>query len=97
MVWRGVEWVRRGGGMGENFEECGGRETVVPLGVLAELFGSEGASGCVLGERILRNYECAEKDAFALAGRVVVVRANAFNTLGGCLFKLLSEDGGVDS
>src|SRR5207247_356149 len=92
LVRGGVQRVGRGGSVGESFEECGRGETVVPLGVVRELAGGEGASRVVLGED-----ESAEKDAFGFAGGVVSVRADAFDALGGGLFELLAEDGGVDA
>src|SRR5258707_13625529 len=60
--------------------------------MLGELFGCEGAGGVVLGKD-----EGAEEDAFGLAGGVVVVGADTFDALGGGLFELLAEDGGVDA
>ncbi len=57
-----------------------------------ELVGGEGAGGIVLGKD-----EGAEEDALGLAGGVVGVGADAFDALGGGLFELLAEDGGVDA
>ena len=92
LVGCGVEWVGWGGGVGESFEECGGGEALVPLGVMGELVGGEGAGRVVFGED-----EGAEEDAFGLAGGVVGVGADAFDALGGGLFEFLAEDGGVDA
>ena len=50
LVGRGVERVGRSGGVGESFEECGGGQTVIPLGVMGELVGGEGAGWVMLGE-----------------------------------------------
>ncbi len=92
LVGCGVEGVGWGGGVGESFEERGGGEAFVPLGVLGELVGGEGTGGIVLGKN-----EGAEEDAFGFAGGVVGVSVDAFDALGGGLFKLLAEDGGVDA
>ena len=62
--WSGAASSGLGGrGRGRGFEEGGGGEAVVPLGVLDELFGGEGAGGVVFGED-----EGAEEDALGLAG-----------------------------
>jgi hypothetical protein len=92
LVGGGVEGVGWGRGAGESFEQGGRRETVVPLGVLRELVGSENAGGVLLWKD-----EGAEEDTLGLAGGVVVVGADAFDALGGGLLELLAEDGGVDA
>ena len=48
LVGGGVEGVGRGGGVGESFEERGGGEALVPLGMIGELVGGEGAGRVVL-------------------------------------------------
>jgi hypothetical protein len=55
LVGGGVEGVGWGRGVGESFEERSGGETVVPLGVLGELIGSENA-----GRIVFRQDEGAE-------------------------------------
>src|SRR5207253_3342376 len=61
------------------------------------LVSGESAGGDVLGRGVFSNDKSAEEDAFGLAGGVVAVGANAFDALGGGLFELLAEDGGVDA
>jgi len=92
-----VEGIGRGRGVGEGFEKGGGGKAVIPLGVVGELFGGEGTGRDMLGERVFRNDEGAEEDAFGLAGWVVGVGADAFDTCGCGLLELLAEDGGVDA
>jgi hypothetical protein len=50
LVGCGVEGVGRGRGVGQGLEKGGGREAVVPLGVVSELVGGEGAGGVVFGK-----------------------------------------------
>jgi hypothetical protein len=47
LIRRCIERVGRGRGVRESFEECGGGEAVVPLGMLGELVGGESAGGVV--------------------------------------------------
>jgi len=92
LIGRSVEWVGWRGGIGEGFEERCGWEAVVPVGVLDELLGGEGACGVVLGKD-----EGVEEDALGFAGGVLRVRADAFDALGRSLFELLTKSGGVDA
>src|SRR5258705_10828599 len=63
LVWRGVEGVGWSGRVGESFEERGGGKAVVPLRMLGELFGCEGAGGVGLGKD-----EGAAEETFGLHG-----------------------------
>jgi hypothetical protein len=49
LIRRCIERVGRGRGVRESFEECGGGEAVVPLGMLGELVGGESAGGILFG------------------------------------------------
>ena len=49
LIGRSVKGVGWSGSVGEAFEQSGGGKAVVPLGMMDELVGGEGAGGNVLG------------------------------------------------
>ena len=49
LIGRGVKGVGWSGSVGEGFEQSGGGKAVVPLGMMDEPVGGEGAGGDVLG------------------------------------------------
>ena len=93
LVGRGVERVGRRGGVGESFEERGGgeaRRTTRDAGESwsAARMRAGSCSGRTRARRRMRSV--------SLAGSCGV-GADAFDALGGGLFELLAEDGGVDA